>query len=122
MTNRLEMAGVVLEGRKSVWYVDGEEMYDVDAALRVFLQRVYPSSQELPRALTQHIRRYAGMQLCSPQTMVRRARDRAGFKSQRALAKASGVSKSTVSAIERGECDPRASTLFNITHAVDSRR
>ncbi len=120
MTNRLEMAGVVLEGRKSVWYVDGEEMYDVDAALRVFIQRIYPSTQPLPVALTNHIRRFAGLQLASPQTMVRRARDRAGMTLTQ-LSAASGVDRQTIWRIESGKSDPKASTLFSIMHASEGR-
>ena len=118
--NVIEINGVRLTGPP--WTVDGEPMRDVRQAVETLMARLYPNNAELSREFIQYQRRLSGIMLCSPQTMVRRARDRAGFKSQRALAKASGVSKSTVSAIERGECDPRASTLFNITHAVDSRR
>lgn len=125
---RLEMAGVVLEGREMLypgkgmvtkWYVDGEQQKDADAALDLFLQRVYPSTQELPVALRRYIRRFAGNQLAYPVAMVRKAR---GGMTQSALAKASGVSKSTISRIERGKSNPTASVLFNITHAADSRR
>jgi len=96
MKNRLETAGVVLEGvekiddpfaytvtRTTLWTVDGEPMPSVDHAVELWAARIYGSSIELPHAITQHIRKYSGLQLACPMVMVRRARERGGNRPNR---------------------------------------
>ena len=130
MTNRLECAGVTLEGKRPDfnalvpnhdirWYVDGEPQKNADDAFDLWAARIYGSSQELPTAITRYIRTFAGLQLASPQTMVRRARERGGFKSQRAFARAAEVAHSTVQRIESGRTDPTASVLFKLLHVAN---
>ncbi len=126
---RLECSGVVLEGGdwhpilggKRIWTVDGEQMKDADHAVTIFFARLYNSTQDLPRALVKYHRRVVGVGLACPMVMIRRERERAGIRSQRELARLSGVSKSTISAIERGDCDPKASTIFDLVHACQNR-
>ena len=117
--NVIEINGVRLTGPP--YFVDGEPMRDVRHAVETLMARLYPNNAELPREFIQYQRRLSGIMLCSPQTMVRRARDR-GQMTQAELSRASGISKSTISRIERGEVSPSASVLFAIMHAVDSRR
>ena len=117
--NVIEINGVRLTGPP--WTVDGEPMRDVRQAVETLMARLYPNNAELSREFIQYQRRLSGIMLCSPQTMVRRARDRAGMTLTQ-LSAASGVDRQTIWRIESGKSDPKASTLFAIMHAVDSRR
>ncbi|KKM61994.1 hypothetical protein LCGC14_1526180 [marine sediment metagenome] len=119
MTNRLECCGVILEGPP--WTVDGDPMKSADHAVAIFFARLYNSTQDLPRALVQYHRRVVGVGLACPMVMIRRERDRAGITSQRELARLSGVSKSAISAIERGDTNPTARVMFDLLHACQNR-
>ena len=117
--NRLECCGVVLRGsRAHGWFINDVPMKDAEAAVEIFYARIYNSSQELPRAITRANRKYAGLQLASAQTMVRRARERAGLTREE-LAKASGVSVWTIRRVERGDQDPRCKTMYHLTEACE---
>ena len=112
--NRLEMAGVVLEGPP--WTVDGEPMDTARSAVETFFARCHPSTQDLPEAVTWYIRRMSGWQLACAGAMVRRARAESGMTITE-LAKASGISRRTIRRIEQAESGALCTTAFHLLHA-----
>ena len=120
MTDLMNIAGVRLSEANGHYFVDGEKQKSVDTAVEVFFARCYPSTQDLPVAIITYIRRMAGWQLASPQTMLRRSMFRGGTTTKELAAK-SGISQRTIQRVLRGEQDPKSKTLFHLMHSAEGR-